>query len=62
MNKNKSVRFAACVDGHSRGDLSRIMRDESPCVFLSLNFKLQTNNFKQTAHKGNHQKKKGKNP
>ena len=27
------------------------MRDESPCVFLSLNFNPQTNNFKQTAHK-----------
>ena len=29
------------------------MRDGSPCVFLPLNFKLQTSNFKQTARKGN---------
>ena len=33
------------------------MRDEPPCVFLSLNFKLQTNNFKQTAHTGNTERK-----
>ena len=32
------------------------MRDEPPCVFLSLNFKLKTNNFKQTAHNGNTRK------
>jgi len=33
------------------------MRDEPPCVFLSLNFKLQTNNFKQTARTGNNKGK-----
>ena len=33
------------------------MRDEPPCVFLSLNFKLKTNNFKQTAHDGENKMK-----
>ena len=56
-NRAKTVREGvfAQLDG---GDLSRCtIRDEPPCVFLSLNFKLQTNNFNKPAHKGKHRKK-----
>ena len=45
--------FQSPPNGHSKGDLPRNMRDEPPCVFLSLNFKLQKNNFKQPARTGN---------